>query len=259
MHQKVSVLIILIYVPKRQFGKKSSLTILLFALVFIFSSQTFFYRKFIRTRFLCHGPLLFSTIASLLPPSLQKKTHLTMSVGNVGLEYVFWGPWTLWSHWHFFLDVHQSGPGTSSTSIHICYMALGQLHGPWCKQPLRVSSLLSLVIYKNISYLWLLFKCNLFWAYVWRIWSKRWHNHLLMGLWDVQAKSCISQFHYHFSIDIKVIRKVPQIETKLWVSSFFEKLYIKSSLASRVWESILKVVWNIWDLFISPLELPRDL
>ena len=36
----------------------------------------------------------------------------------------------------FFLGVNRSGPGTNSTTNHRFYMALGQLHGPWCKQPL---------------------------------------------------------------------------------------------------------------------------
>ena len=39
----------------------------------------------------------------------------------------------------FSLGVKQSGPGTSSTTNHKFYKALGgRLHGPWCKQPLRV-------------------------------------------------------------------------------------------------------------------------
>lgn len=46
---------------------------------------------------------------------------------------------------------------------------------------------------------------------------------LAYKLWDVQAKSCIAQFHVHFSIGIRVIREVPQIEIELWVWSFFEK------------------------------------
>ena len=36
----------------------------------------------------------------------------------------------------FFLGVNQNGPKTSSIANHIFYKALGQLHGPWCKQPL---------------------------------------------------------------------------------------------------------------------------
>ena len=36
----------------------------------------------------------------------------------------------------FFLGVNQSGHGMSSTTNHKVYMALGQLHGPWCKHPL---------------------------------------------------------------------------------------------------------------------------
>ena len=35
-----------------------------------------------------------------------------------------------------FLGVNWSGPGTSSTTNHIFFRALGWLHGPRCKQPL---------------------------------------------------------------------------------------------------------------------------
>ena len=50
------------------------------------------------------------------------------------LIYVFWGPHTPWALWHFLHGVNQSGPGTSSTTNHIFYKALGQLHGLWYKQ-----------------------------------------------------------------------------------------------------------------------------
>ena len=52
------------------------------------------------------------------------------------LKYVFWGPQTLWSLWHYFLGVNWSGPKASSKTNQRFYRALGQLHGPWCKQPL---------------------------------------------------------------------------------------------------------------------------
>ena len=38
-----------------------------------------------------------------------------------------------------YLRVNRNGPGTSSTTNHIFYRALGRLHGPWCKQPLLES------------------------------------------------------------------------------------------------------------------------
>ena len=41
----------------------------------------------------------------------------------------------------FFLGVNRSGPGTSSTTNHKFYRALGRLHGPRCKQPLRLRML----------------------------------------------------------------------------------------------------------------------
>ena len=37
----------------------------------------------------------------------------------------------------FFIGLNRSGPWTSSTANHIFYRALGQLHDPWCKQPLK--------------------------------------------------------------------------------------------------------------------------
>jgi hypothetical protein len=43
----------------------------------------------------------------------HRQTHWTMSVDNVALKYVFWGPRTPWSPWHFFLGVNQSGHGMS--------------------------------------------------------------------------------------------------------------------------------------------------
>ena len=38
----------------------------------------------------------------------------------------------------FFLGVNQIGPKSSSTSNPTFYKAVGWLHGPWCKQPLRL-------------------------------------------------------------------------------------------------------------------------
>ena len=49
----------------------------------------------------------------------------SLAVDNVGLKNVFWGPRTPWLLWYFFVGVNQSGPGTSSTSNHIIYTALG--------------------------------------------------------------------------------------------------------------------------------------
>ena len=38
------------------------------------------------------------------------------------------------------LGVNRSGPRTSSTTNHKFYKALGQPHGPWCKEPLSSSA-----------------------------------------------------------------------------------------------------------------------
>ena len=56
----------------------------------------------------------------------------------LGLKYIFWGPRTPWSLWHFILlGVNSNDLRTSSTTNHIFYRALGWLHCPWCKQPWR--------------------------------------------------------------------------------------------------------------------------
>jgi hypothetical protein len=47
--------------------------------------------------------------------------------------------WVLELHGHcdiFFFGINRSGPGTSSIANYKCDMALGQLHGPWCKHPM---------------------------------------------------------------------------------------------------------------------------
>ena len=47
--------------------------------------------------------------------------------------------WSLHGHSECFFVlgvIIRSGPGTSSTTNHIVYWALGWLHGPWCKEPL---------------------------------------------------------------------------------------------------------------------------
>ena len=50
---------------------------------------------------------------------------------------MFYGNLELHGHLDmFFLGVNGSGPGTSSTSNHIFYKALGHMHGLRCKQPL---------------------------------------------------------------------------------------------------------------------------
>ena len=50
---------------------------------------------------------------------------INVSVDNVALKNVFWGPHTPWSLLHFFLGVNRSSPGMSSTTNHIVYRALG--------------------------------------------------------------------------------------------------------------------------------------
>jgi hypothetical protein len=66
MHQKVNALFFLIYVQKGRFEKISSLTILLFFLVFIFSSPKIISLIFYIKIFLCYGPLPFFTHSTSL-------------------------------------------------------------------------------------------------------------------------------------------------------------------------------------------------
>ena len=79
------------------------------------------------------GPCLF--LQEHLFCLSRRKTPWTMSVDNVGLKICLLGTSNFMAHRHFFLGVNQSGARTSSTTNHRFYEGLGQLHGPWCKQP----------------------------------------------------------------------------------------------------------------------------
>ena len=134
MHQKSECVDlnknIYIYVQKGQFGKNSSLAILLSSLVFLFSSQRHFITFFIIKIFLCHRPLPFSTRAPLLP--LLPQIHWTMLVDNVDLKIcllgtstsmvtlAFFFPWCKlkWSQDEFNSQSHiLQGLGTTSWSM----------------------------------------------------------------------------------------------------------------------------------------------
>ena len=57
-----------------------------------------------------------------------------MSVDDVGLQICLLGTSNFMvTLTFFFRDINWSGPGTSSTTNHKFYRALGWLHGPWCK------------------------------------------------------------------------------------------------------------------------------
>ena len=66
------------------------------------------------------------------------KSHWTMLVDNVGLKTCLLGASNFIVTLTFLLGVNWNGRGTRSTTNHIFHMALWQLHGPWCKQPLRL-------------------------------------------------------------------------------------------------------------------------
>ena len=124
---------------KKQNAKKSCLTILL-------SSSSLpkkkFHYKYIIATFLYHALppclILFEHLFGLS----HRKTCWTMSMDNVGLKICLLGASnSIWgSLRHFFLGVNWSGRGMSSTTNHKFYKASGQLHGPWCKQPLTLPS-----------------------------------------------------------------------------------------------------------------------
>jgi hypothetical protein len=67
----------------------------------------------------------------------HRKICWIMLVDNVGLKICLLRDLELHGHFDvfFYLSVNGSGPGTSSTTNHKFYEALGQLHGPRCKQP----------------------------------------------------------------------------------------------------------------------------
>ena len=106
--------------PKREILKKNQIWPF-FCL--LFSSPKKIIKEFIITIFLCHGPLPFSIIASLLPLPTKKPVGPCQWIMKA-LKYVFWGPQTSWSLWYLFPRVNQSDPKTSSTTNHKFYRAL---------------------------------------------------------------------------------------------------------------------------------------
>ena len=152
--QKVNVLIVLLYAQYRQFWKKekSTLTILFFLLSsLLFTSQKNHKNMFYNSISL-PWPLTF------LPKHLfclsHCKTCWTMVVDNVDLKICLLATSnSMVILILFFIGVNLSGPETSSTSNHRFYRTLGQLHGPWCKQPLTGKIELYIYIYSKIGLL----------------------------------------------------------------------------------------------------------
>ena len=66
----------------------------------------------------------------------HRNTRWTMSVDYVGLKICLLGTSTSMVTLTFFPWCKRSDPWMSSTTNQHSYMALGWLHGPWCKQPL---------------------------------------------------------------------------------------------------------------------------
>ena len=113
--KKMNVLICNIC-PKRAFFWENKLNFD-YCLVFIFSSPKTISLKFITTTFLCHGPLVFFPLLEHLFCLSHRKTCWTMLVDDCRHQKLSLGDLELHGHWHFYLGVNQSGPGTSSTPI----------------------------------------------------------------------------------------------------------------------------------------------
>ena len=129
MHQKVNVLYMYNICPIKvvletfKFGHS-----FVFSCLHLFFPKKHFIQKIIII-FLRHGPYL------LLPEHLfclsHHKTCWTMSMDNVGLKMCLLGTsYFMVTLTLYFLGVNRSSHGTSSTTNHKFYMALGQLHGP---------------------------------------------------------------------------------------------------------------------------------
>ena len=88
------------------------------------------------TIILCHGRQYF-----FLPYCLFCLPHRRWTM-LVALEHkpqnMSFGDLELHDHSaHVSLGINRSGPGTNSTTNHKFHMALRQLHGPRCQQPVR--------------------------------------------------------------------------------------------------------------------------
>jgi hypothetical protein len=138
---KVSVLIFLIYIQKWQLWIKfkSDHSFVFFCLHFLFPPPILifsFINKVLWQYFYTMGPCLFK------PKHLfclsHRNTHWIMSVDNVGLQLCLLGTSNSMVTLTFSHDVKRNGYRTSSTTNHKFNKALGQLHGPWCEQPLSV-------------------------------------------------------------------------------------------------------------------------
>jgi hypothetical protein len=135
MHQKMNVLIFL-YMPKNgnfENKIKSSLTILLSSLVFVF-----FPPKEISIK------IYYSNIS--LPWALASFYYNTsfasptakpiMLVDNAGLKICLLGTLNVMVTLTLFPWCKLKWSQDDSTSNHKVYRSLGQLHGPWCKLPI---------------------------------------------------------------------------------------------------------------------------
>ena len=131
MHEKMNVLIFLLYS-----WKTSSLIILLSSLVFDFSSPRKIHQNLIVTIFFLPWAFAFSTIAHFCLS--HDKTHWTMSMDNVDLKTCLLRTSNSMITLAFFLCVNRKSLMINLIPYHKFYRALGHLHGPRCKQPLRV-------------------------------------------------------------------------------------------------------------------------
>ena len=125
--------------PKKAISNEIFLgTILLSSLAFIFSSPKRNSSKIYYNSISLPWTLAFSYYSTFFCLSHQKIRRTMSSMDNVGLQTCLLGTSNSTITLTTFPQCKPkcSHPGTSWTTNHRFYKALGQLHGPWCKQPL---------------------------------------------------------------------------------------------------------------------------
>ena len=129
-----------------------------------------------------------------------------------------------------FLGVNRSGRGTSSTTNHRSYMAWGQLHGLWCKQPLNdhywciklgVEWLLcgpKMANYKSGSPKW----CNARWDVVFG-WIGVVSHHLRLLLGPIEL-TILCPFVWRVDILMINLGRFYTIQVGVWLTCLFRKM-----------------------------------
>ena len=143
MHQKVKVLIHLIYAERRQFLKNQIKNMfdhdLVFSCLHLLFPKNNINHLFCYKKFSAMGPCFLFVLVHLFCLS-HRKTCWTRSVDNVVLNNTSLKTSNSIVTMTFFsLGVNWSDIGTNSPTNHKFYRALGwSLHGAWCKPPLTI-------------------------------------------------------------------------------------------------------------------------